>query len=131
MLSGTAAEQPHELLVTAMMRAKMCELLARACKATNAASYFTVGLFSTLDALVNASMEHVVKKLPLADDLLQALVEGKGPMGDALRCTLAYERGDWDAVDCLGLPRMVIKDAFLEAVAWVEAVDHEIAAIAA
>jgi EAL and modified HD-GYP domain-containing signal transduction protein len=124
-------EHPHELLVTAMMRAKMCELLARAAKAQNPSSFFTVGLFSTLDALLNAPMERVVKKLPLADDLQGALLDGQGPMGEALRCTLAYERGDWDAVDCFGLPRATIKNAFLEAVVWVETVDQEIAAVAA
>jgi EAL and modified HD-GYP domain-containing signal transduction protein len=129
MLSGVG-EQPHELLVTAMMRAKMCELLARASKARNPSSFFTVGLFSTLDALLNAPMERIVRKLPLAEELQQALLEGRGPMAEALRSTLAYERGDWDAVDCFGLSRAAIKNAFLEAVVWVEAVDQEIAAIA-
>jgi EAL and modified HD-GYP domain-containing signal transduction protein len=122
-------EQPHALLVTAMMRAKMCELLARASKAPNPSSFFTVGLFSTLDALLNAPMERVVRKLPLGEELQQALLERKGPMAEALRCTLAYERGDWDAVECFSLPRAAIKEAFLGAVVWVEAVDQEIAAV--
>ena len=46
------------------------------------------------DALVNAPMEHVLKKLPLADELQDALLTHRGPMGEALRSTLAYERGD-------------------------------------
>ncbi len=129
MLSGVG-ERPHELLVTAMMRARMCELLARASSAPNPSSYFTAGLFSTLDALLSAPMERVVKKLPLGEELQQALLENKGPMAEALRCTLAYERGDWDAVDCFGLSRAAIKGAFLDAVVWVEAVDQEIAAVA-
>jgi len=124
-----AGEHPHELLVTAMMRAKMCELLARASKAPNASSYFAVGLFSTLDALLSVPMERVVRRLPLSQELQAALLEGAGPMGEALRCTLAYERGDWDAVDCFALPRATIKSAFLEAVEWVESVDQEIAAV--
>jgi EAL and modified HD-GYP domain-containing signal transduction protein len=130
MLSGVD-EQPHELLVTAMMRARMCELLARTKGCTSPSSFFTVGLFSTLDALLGAPMERVVKKLPLAEDLQGALLEGQGPMGEALRCTLAYERGDWDAVGCLGLSRAEIKTAFLRAVEWVEAIDREITAVAA
>jgi c-di-GMP phosphodiesterase len=130
LLSG-AGEHPHELLVTAMMRAKMCELLARARGVSNPSSFFTVGLFSTLDALLNVPMERVVKKLPLAEDLQHALLDGDGPMGQALRCTLAYERGDWDAVRYFELPRTTIKGAFLEAVVWVENVDQEIAALGA
>lgn len=130
-LLSDEGEHPHELLVTAMMRAKMCECLARARGTVNPSSFFTVGLFSTLDALLNVPMERVVKKLPLAEDLQLALLGGQGPMAEALRCTLAYERGDWDSVDCFELPRAAIKGAFLEAVVWVEAVDQEIAAIAA
>jgi EAL and modified HD-GYP domain-containing signal transduction protein len=123
-------EQPHELLVTAMMRAKLCELLALAARIQVPGSYFTVGLFSTLDALLNQPLERVLRKLPLGTDLQLALLEGQGPMAEALRCTLAYERGDWDAVECFGLPRSSIQGAFLEAVAWVEAVDQEILAVA-
>jgi EAL and modified HD-GYP domain-containing signal transduction protein len=130
-LLSDAGKQPHELLVTAMMRAKMCELLGRAFKASHPSSYFTVGLFSTLDALLGLPMERVVSKLPLGEELQQALTGGQGPMAEALRCVLAYERGDWDAVDCFALPRAVTKAAFLDAVAWVEAVDQEIAAVAA
>lgn len=130
-LLSDVGDQPHELLVTAMMRAKMCELLARNAGIPNPSRFFTAGLFSTLDALLNAPMERVVKKLPFSEELQLALLEGKGPMAEALRCTLAYERGDWDAVVCFGLTRAAIKSAFLEAVVWVEAVDQEIAAVRA
>ena len=130
LLSDTG-ERPHELLVTAMMRAKMCELLARTSKTSNPAGYFTVGLFSTLDALLSLPMERVVAKLPLSEELQRALLRGEGPMAEALRCALAYEHGDWEAVRCFGLPRSAIKGAFLDTVAWVEAVDQEIASVAA
>jgi EAL and modified HD-GYP domain-containing signal transduction protein len=129
-LLSDSGQQPHELLVTAMVRGKMCELLGNAKGAHNPSSYFTVGLFSTLDALLNQPMERVVIKLPLGEEILSALLEGQGPMAEALRCTLAYERGEWDAVDCFRLPRATIKNAFLEAVSWVEAVDQEIASLA-
>jgi EAL and modified HD-GYP domain-containing signal transduction protein len=130
-LLSDVGEQPHELLVTAMMRAKMCDLLAHAAGLRSSSSFFTVGLFSTLDALLNAPMERVVKKLPLTQELQDALLGGRGPLGEALRCTLAYERGDWDAVACFSLPRSAIKQAFIDAVVWVEAADQEIAAIGA
>ena len=90
---------------------------------------FAVGLFSTLDALLNAPLARIVPRLPLSDVIREALVEGHGPMGEALRCALAYERGDWSAVNCFGLPRATIQNAFLSAVDWVEKVDQEIAAI--
>jgi EAL and modified HD-GYP domain-containing signal transduction protein len=130
-LLSDVGEHPHELLVTAMMRAKMCDLLAHAAGIRSGSSFFTVGLFSTLDALLSAPMERVVKKLPLTQEVQDALLDGRGPLGEALRCTLAYERGDWDAVACFSLPRAAIKQAFIDAVVWVEAADQEIAAIGA
>jgi EAL and modified HD-GYP domain-containing signal transduction protein len=124
-------DQPHELLVTAMMRARMCELLARAAGRRDGGAFFSVGLFSTLEGLLSTPMASILKKLPLSDELRDALLEGQGQMGEALRCTLAYERGEWARVECFGLPRATIKQAFLDAVAWVEAVDRELSSVAA
>jgi EAL and modified HD-GYP domain-containing signal transduction protein len=130
-LLSNGGEHPHELLVTAMMRARMCENLGRAAKFQQPSSFFTVGLFSTLDALLGLPMERVVSRLPLGEDLQRALLSKQGPMAEALACTLAYERGDWEGVACFGLARGAIKSAFLEAVSWVEAVDQEISSLAA
>ena len=107
------------------------DLLAYAAGIRSSSSFFTVGLFSTLDALLSAPMERVVKKLPLTQEVQDALLDGRGPLGEALRCTLAYERGDWDAVACFSLPRSAIKQAFIDPVVWVEAADQEIAAVGA
>ncbi len=122
---------PHDLIVTSMLRAKMCELLATANGIQDVQPFFTVGLFSILDAMMGTSMTNVLQRLPLSDELEQALLHGEGPLGEALAATLAYERGDWDAVTCFGLPRGKIKRAFLDAVAWVDQVDGEILSSAA
>ena len=81
--------------------------------------------------MISARMTDVLEKLPLSDELVSALLDGTGPLGDALKTTLAYELGDWANVGCLGLDRSVIKQAFLDAVAWVDVVDSEISASAA
>ena len=124
-------DTPHELLVISMMRGKMCELLARAAGRPGPHNYFTVGLFSTLDVLLGAPMSVVTAKLPLADDLRQALLERSGAPGEALACVTAYEQGDWSHVRCLGLPPAAIKKAFLDTLEWVEAVDRELLSAAA
>ena len=51
-------------------------------------------------------------------------------MGQALASAVAYERGQWDAVGCLGLPRAAIRTAFLDAVRWVDEADREISSAA-
>lgn len=120
-------DTPRELIATSMLRAKMCELLGAARGVEDLQPYFTAGLFSILDAMMDTNMENILSRLPLSKDLESALLEGSGPVGEALACTLAYERGDWEHVVCPGLGRAEIKAAFLDAVAWVDHSSEELA----
>jgi EAL and modified HD-GYP domain-containing signal transduction protein len=119
-------DAPHELLVIAMLRARMCELLGRASRAANASPFFTVGLFSTLDALLQQPLDRVLAGLPLPEEVRRAILERQGPMGEALTATLAFERAAWQEVACGGLPAAEIQRAYLDAVAWVETIDREL-----
>jgi EAL and modified HD-GYP domain-containing signal transduction protein len=124
-------DTPHDLVTTAMLRAKMCELLAAAGGERETHPYFTVGLFSALDAIMNTSMNTVLSRLPLTDELRAALLAGEGKIGEALKTTIAYERGEWGDVGCFGLSRAQIKQAFVDAVEWSEKIDVELSRIAA
>ncbi len=121
-------DKPHELMVTAMVRAKMCELLAEAMRQKGKEAYFTIGLFSVLDALLDSSMPEVLQSLPLADDISRALLYQEGVLGHTLQCVLAYERGNWDEVRCQDLDQRAIKDAYLQAIAWATAVSEKLEA---
>ncbi|HHJ12531.1 MAG TPA: HDOD domain-containing protein, partial [Chromatiales bacterium] len=93
-MSDLASENtPDELITTLLARARSCELLAKQVGAENPASYFTVGLFSALDVVMETDMETVLAQLPLVDEVKQALLHLKGDMGQALRCTMALESG--------------------------------------
>jgi EAL and modified HD-GYP domain-containing signal transduction protein len=111
-------DKPHELLIIAMQRAKMSEKLAEALQQDNSATFFTVGLLSVLDAFMDRPMQDLLAALPLSDDIVQALLDHEGACGAILRCVLAYERGDWEAVHDLGYTRHVLTNAYLEALAW-------------
>ncbi len=130
-LLSTIDDKPHELLVTSMLRARFALNLAEGGGRTDAQSFFAAGLFSTLDALLDVPMEQALSQLPLAEDLRRALLEGIGPLGASVNCVIAYEHGDWDQVRFGTLTRSDIRSAFLEAVAWVEGVDQELARMAA
>lgn len=111
--------KPTELVVTAMVRAKMAEELARAMDAPQPDSFFTVGLFSALDALVDNSMEEILTQLPLADHIADALLhKGDGPHAEVLKCVLAYERGDWENLDCVQIGSHRIRTCYLDALQW-------------
>jgi len=111
-------DRPSEMILMAMARAKMCELLANTAGLKPLETYFTVGLFSALDILMEKELEEVIEPLPLSDDLVSALLKREGPLGDALTCTLAYETSDFDNARFRQLETSDIFEANLEAVSW-------------
>ena len=112
--------KPTELVVTAMVRGKMAEELARAEKYEGPDAFFTIGLFSALDALMDNTMEEILTQLPLAEHISNALLHHQGVHGEILSCVLAYERGEWEQVKSSTLSMSRIRDCYLSAVHWAE-----------
>jgi EAL and modified HD-GYP domain-containing signal transduction protein len=120
-------DTPHELTITALVRARLCELIARERAGERLSdppaepeAFFTVGLFSVVDAIAGAPLSHLIDALPLSEEARAALVQLRGPMGDALAATIAYERGDLDTV-ARRLPGVPVGDLYLSAVGWADA----------
>jgi len=113
-------DAPHELLVTALVRARMCQLLSGAERETDGDEQFTVGLFSVADALVDAPMESIVEALPLKVTVVEALVNHAGRLGRLLDCVLAYERADFDAVERFDIPLSTVDAAYRRAIPWAD-----------
>ena len=108
--------KPAELLVTGTVRAKMCELIGTADPETTADQYFTVGLFSILDALMDLPLPEVLDVLPLAAKSKRALTDYSGLLGDSLRNVLDYEQGHWDRLDVASSTSY--QSAYLSALQW-------------
>jgi EAL and modified HD-GYP domain-containing signal transduction protein len=116
-------DAPHELTVTALVRARLCELLGRERAVEDGPdpeAYFTVGLFSIVDAVAQAPLAQAIESLPLTDEARAALLERRGPMGDALATVVAYERGELDEV-AQRAPGIGVGDLYLSAVSWADA----------
>jgi c-di-GMP phosphodiesterase len=111
-------DQPHVLLVTALVRGRMCELLCD--EAARADRAFTVGMFSVINRLLGLPMREALDTLPLADDIVAALLRGEGPEGRCLRVVLAWELGDFSAGDGLPGGRDRVATAYRDAVAWAD-----------
>lgn len=110
-------EKPVELRVVAMTRARMCELLAKDYNG-QPDMFFATGLFSTLDALMDNPLTALVGKLPLSPELKDALIKQEGPAGYALRDTLNYEQGNWEALAMSPVPIEVMAHVYLDAIHW-------------
>ncbi len=92
-------DRPHELLITALVRARTCELLAGAAgEGGNGDAFYTTGLMSVVDALMDIPLKDVLAALPL-DAAVRAALDGhRGPKGAALAAIKAYERGEIEQV---------------------------------
>ncbi|MBD3671074.1 MAG: HDOD domain-containing protein [Gammaproteobacteria bacterium] len=123
-------DKPHELMVMALVRANMSFELARKLNVANPDSYFTAGMLSILDALLDRPMDEILGQLPLSNEIRTALVEKSGNMGKVVDCVLHYEKGEWDEVlaDCsTDLALNHIKDTYLNAVKTTEALESSFA----
>lgn len=110
-------DKPYELILTALIRAHMCESLAAVAQESTEHA-FTVGLFSVLDAFLDKTLDDVLHSLPLSDDINVALLQHRGCLGELLRLVLDYEGGHWDAVTDSPLDAATLRDTYLQSIQW-------------
>jgi EAL and modified HD-GYP domain-containing signal transduction protein len=110
--------KPKELIHTALVRAKMCDLLAGCAGEKKTDQYFLAGMLSILDQLLDSPLAEVLQGLPLTATLMSALLEQEGEIGATLHCTLHYERWELDAVIYRDFNPQVIGEIYLASVAW-------------
>jgi EAL and modified HD-GYP domain-containing signal transduction protein len=109
---------PSELLTLLLVRARLCELLARATGSTSPATHFMVGLLSGLDAVMNRPMEELLDKLPLGPQVELALRSRQGPFGETLAAVERAERGEFGHAEVLDVPAEVASQLYRDAVRW-------------
>jgi c-di-GMP phosphodiesterase len=88
--------KPPELTVTALVRARFCEQAGQLLPGPRPGELFTLGLFSVIDALMDAPVEEVVGMIPFPSDMRDALTARRGEKGALLDCVTALEAGDFD-----------------------------------
>lgn len=119
-------DQPMSLVKISMVRARACELIAGKLKLENEDQYFTVGLFSALDILMQRSLETLIPPLPLTDEIKQAILENKGRLGIALKCSKLLETSDAAKLSIKGITKSELSTLYLEADNWAQEVTQAI-----
>jgi c-di-GMP-related signal transduction protein len=127
-LPSLTVDKPDELMRTALMRARFCELLAPGAGLGHRnADLFLIGLFSLLDAMLDRPLREVLAEIKLNGEIADVLLN-QAATGNRLACVYAlirqYEAGDWEPLaataDGLNIPRHSIPDIYLDSVAWSE-----------
>ncbi|MBT7443107.1 MAG: HDOD domain-containing protein [Methylococcales bacterium] len=111
-------DKPQELILSSLIRSKMCELIATDLKRENTSTYALIGLFSLVDALMDAYMGEILAHLPFSTDIVDALHFGKGPYSDIFNCVTAYDSGDWEFKNDLALSTEEKQQYYVTSVQW-------------
>ena len=112
--------KPDELINLALTRARLCESLSNIVEPDEADSFFSAGLLSVLDALMDHPMEDIVARLPLSKTLVDALLEREGKIGKALSCCEALEQGDWEKVKFFDISSAALNMQYRTAIQWAD-----------
>jgi EAL and modified HD-GYP domain-containing signal transduction protein len=112
-----------ELATLALVRARMCELVADAAGAPRArAPMFLLGMSSVLDQLLETPLEIIADAIDLAPDIRAALLRREDDYGIMLDLVDAYEQGTWERIDSLarsvGIGTKVLLPLYLESLEW-------------
>ena len=121
-LSGVD-DKPIELFTTALTRAKFCELVGGKIGKASVDSYFTVGLFSCLDAVMDTHLSGMIKKLGLEKSIESALLEEQGDLGHVLTMVKGLEQGRTDFFVPDSITATEVSALYLKAMEFAENVD--------
>jgi len=117
-LSGNSS-QNKELFLLLLIRARTCELIAEKMKYDNPDSFFTVGLFSGIDAVMLAEKKWLLTKLDLSEEINSALLELEGLKGEVLKLTMYLEHQKIDSLSHLNTgTQRIYYQSHEEAVSW-------------
>lgn len=111
-----------ELMATALLRARFCELLSPA-SGCQPYDLFMAGLFSMMDVILRMPLPKILSQVEFSPVVRQALLGESNRVKTHLELVLSYCAGNWNAFQeqCLALNRSPIHaaSAYLEAVRWV------------
>jgi len=95
-MASMPTDKPDELVNQALVRGRLCELLAEpAGFRDRAPDLFLLGAFSLIDALLDYPLDAVLDQIPIAPDVKAALLGDAGPLRDVLELATAYGDFDW------------------------------------
>lgn len=118
-------DKPTELMVTALVRARFCELTApHVGLRDRSLDCFIMGLLSAVDALTDRPMSETIAQIPLPADVTAALVGEDNPLGPVYAMALAFERGRNQRIDIVlaktGLSFETASSLYRQAIAWAD-----------
>ncbi len=117
-----SSTKPKELINAALLRAKMCELLAKSMGTDSPDRLFTAGLLSVLDAIFDVPLEYLIHQIPLSKEMSEGLLDPthpSNPISRVLQNVYSYERGAFELIEDANILRQATS-AYVAALAWAD-----------
>lgn len=123
MIQELGASKPKELMTMSLIRTKFAEDIAKHSEFKNHKHEASMmGLFSTLDAMLDESMEVALEDVSLPQSIKDALIYEKGILNPINSLVKAYEQANWEEAIALcsqfKLDETVLLDDYVSAVKW-------------
>ncbi len=107
-----------DLLERTLIRAKMCESLAKSMDYPNSHQAYTVGILSTLDGILNEPMPSLLAKIRLSEALNEALLNYKGDLGKILKFAIDYEQANFNQLERIPVKSETLSQSYLKGIEY-------------
>ncbi|MCP4149270.1 MAG: HDOD domain-containing protein [bacterium] len=129
-MSGIGKEKTPELMNTAVIRARFCELTAVEYKLRyQPGILFLIGMFSLAEAFLNLPMAEILEELPLEEPVVDALLGKEGQARFILQMVEAFEKAHWDEfirlATRLRMDQKKLASLYMDAVEWAKFLEKE------
>jgi c-di-GMP phosphodiesterase len=101
--SPRKSDVERELVITAIERGRICELIAQhSGRESSAPSLFLTGVLSLFDGILGVTMTELLECVSVSPEVRAALLNEEGPYTPYLRLAASYAHGEWNNVIELG-----------------------------
>ena len=123
MMQDLGSHKPKELMILSLVRTKFAEAIA---VHANLKKYkyeaSMMGLFSTIDAMLDQNMSDALEGISLPKSIKDSLIEHEGILMPIFNLVNAYEHGDWEKsnalVQSLKLNEEDLFESYMDSVKW-------------
>ena len=104
------------------MRANFASALVKKLKnfTINMSDAYLMGMFSTLEYMIDASMAEILEDIPIVEEVKTALVTREGKAGRLFELILCYEKAEWveikEIAEELGLKTNELAQIYMDCV---------------
>ncbi len=113
---------PSEFIKLSFLRANFAQELVPYAKniGLSTGEAYILGMFSTLESLLEVSLADALEKLDISDAIKEALLHRTGRAGELYQLILCYEDGDWigmsNSAEELDIPVNLVSQKYFECV---------------